>query len=385
MSRLERRLSRIAAMAALGIRMMLHDRLKLAGTLIGVVFAVVLSGQQLGTFLGLLEKNTMFVDQTETDLWILPAATETLGGGARLSTTALTQARSAEGVAWAEPLLEGTAAVALLDGGSEPVHLIGARHGRWAGGPWNLVEGDVGALARPDTVIFEDSQRESLGGLNVGSRREMNGHLVTAGGFTWGLLPFGPSYAFAEYDTARLLLGTPSDRTSYVLVGLAPGADVDVVRAALASRVPDAEVKTTAEFRGDILTDLLTKTPMGITFGMSTAFGLIVGFVIVALLLFSAVVERLREFGTLKAVGVTNGDLGWLLGAQSITYATFGSAIGLYLLTRMGEAMRSPEIALILPSWLLGAVIASTVVLCVLASGLALLRVRSVEPGMVFR
>lgn len=58
-------------------------------------------------------------------------------------------------------------------------------------------------LNRPDTMIFEDSERETLGGLNLGSVREVNGRKITVGGFTWGLIPFGPSYAFADYELAR--------------------------------------------------------------------------------------------------------------------------------------------------------------------------------------
>jgi putative ABC transport system permease protein len=248
-----------------------------------------------------------------------------------------------------------------------------------------MVAGSPQALAEPDTVVFEDSQREDLGALNLGSRRELNGHLVSAGGFTWGLLPFGPPFAFAEYDTARMLLGTESDRTSFVLVGLEEGADPLAVKAELGRRVPEALVLTTAEYESLIVSTLLTRTPMGITFGTSTAFGLLIGFLIVSLLMFSAVVDHVREFGTLKALGVSNTDLGVLLVAQAIAFALFGSVLGVVAITRLGEAVRSAEFAMLLPPWLLGSSFAATAVLCTLASGFALARVRKVEPGMVFR
>ena len=44
-----------------------------------------------------------------------------------------------------------------------------------------------------------------------------------------------------------------------------------------------------------------------------------------------------------------------------------------------------PGVALVLPPWLFGATVLAMVAMCVTASSLALLRVRSVEPGMVFR
>ncbi|MEN9603834.1 MAG: hypothetical protein RL545_523, partial [Actinomycetota bacterium] len=65
-------------MGKVGLRMMFHDKAKLVGTLVGVVFAVVLSNQQVGTFLGLLQKNVMLVENAGADLWITPASTESL-------------------------------------------------------------------------------------------------------------------------------------------------------------------------------------------------------------------------------------------------------------------------------------------------------------------
>ena len=62
-------------LAMVALRMMLHDKLKMIGTLAGVVFAVLLSNQQAGTFMGLIYKNIMFVANSDADLWITPPGT----------------------------------------------------------------------------------------------------------------------------------------------------------------------------------------------------------------------------------------------------------------------------------------------------------------------
>ena len=69
------------AMIRVGLRMMVHDKLKMLGTLVGVVFAVLLSNQQAGTFLGLIQKNTMFIDNAGADMWIVPPNTAGAPGG----------------------------------------------------------------------------------------------------------------------------------------------------------------------------------------------------------------------------------------------------------------------------------------------------------------
>ena len=351
-------------MARVGLAMMFHDKPKMIGTLTGVVFAVVLANQQLGTFLGLVDHNTMFVANSGADLWIAPASIETFPGGGFVPDSALHQARATEGVEWAEPLIVGTASLQLPSGGAEPVTLVGTRAPSFRGGPWNVVVGSSDALSHPDTVIFESSERMKLGALNEGSVRELSGHRVVAGGFTWGLIPFGPSYAFAEYDFARVLLERPRDRLNFVLVGVTPGADVPAVKARLQAERPELKVLTRGDFEGSIVRYLLTGTAIGITFGTSTMFGLIIGFVIVSLSMFSAVLDNIREFGTLKALGVTTMDFARLLLVQSVAYAIAGSLVGLAAVAQIAAASRSPNLAMCIPPSLL----AGTVVTMVLSA-----------------
>jgi putative ABC transport system permease protein len=377
--------TRFRTMAGVGWAMMFHDRLKLLGTLLGVVFAVVLSNQQAGTLLGLIYKNVMLPRNAGADVWIMAPGTETLAAGRFVSTPALMQARTTPGVAWAEPLLYGTVTIKKPAGGNEPMTLIGSRYPRYAGGPWNMVAGDKSVLSRPDTVIVEDSERETFGGLNVGSVREVSGRNLTVGGLTWGLIPFGPAYAFVDYELARELTKTPSDQFNFVLVGVEPGQDPEAVAKAIQGRVPEVQVMTAKKFEKTIVDTLLFRSALGVTFGTSTMFGLIVGFVIVSLSMFSAVLDNVREFGTLKAVGATNGDLAMLLVVQAVTYALLGTTLGLALVAQMAKGIRSAKLALVLPTSLTVGTVGIMVVMCVAASTLALLRIRKVEPAMVFR
>ena len=364
--------------------MMLFDKPKLVGTTLGVVFAVVLAAQQLGVLFGLLQKNTMFVDNAGAELWIVPPNTSQTAPGQRLSTALLDQARATPGVAVAAPLLMVGTSVSKPGGGSEATTLVGFDLDLGLGGPWNIVAGDVAALRSPDALFFEDAQREKFGGLNLGSVREVGGYKVRAVGFPWGLQPFGPPFSFADLDTVRDLGGVPSDQLSFVLVTLAPGADPAVVAADLAARCPGAQVISQAAFHDRIVSTLL-RQQLGITFGTSTAFGLVIGFIIVALSMFSAVIDNLREYGTLKAIGLTSWDLTRMLIVQSIVYALLGSLIGLGLVAAMSAGIRSANLVVIIPRALILATPIVMTLLCMLASVLALRRVRKLEPGMVFR
>jgi putative ABC transport system permease protein len=157
-----------------------------------------------------------------------------------------------------------------------------------------------------------------------------------------------------------------------------------MVAARLAPRVPTATVITKRRFHALIIKTLLEQQ-LGITFGTSTAFGLIIGFIIVMLSMYSAVLDSLREFGTLKAIGLANVDLMRLLLVQSVLYALVGSLVGLGMVAGAAEGIRSANLSLIIPPWLVLLTPAVMTVLCALASLLALYRVARLEPGMVFR
>lgn len=378
-------LTRARVMAAVAVRMMLHDRLKSLGTLFGVIFATLLATQQAGTFMGLIDKNTMLVANTRADIWIVPSAMPTLQASAPMPISTLHRASVVDGVEWAEPLAYGGAVLKVPGGGTEAVTVVGARLPRLAGGPWNIVAGDVRALSEPGAFFFENAERGKYGALNLRARRELNGRTVHAAGFTWGLIPFGPAYAFSSYETAADIVGLDRDHCHFVLVGVKPGQDAARVRDELQRRIPDAQVLTSAQFEQKIRSYILTRTSIGVSFGTSTFFGLLVGFVIVALTMFSAVIDNLREFGTLKAIGASNTDLALILLVQSVIYALVGSLVGLAVVTRIAAAMRSPNLAMVLSPTLFSATFAGMLLLCIVASSIALNRVRRVEPGMVFR
>jgi putative ABC transport system permease protein len=378
------RLGRWRATFMLGLRMTLHAKAKFVGTLLGVVFAVLLANFQLGTLFGLLAKNTLFVDNAGADLWVVPPGITSLQPGQRMSSALLNQARATPGVAAASALVLAGSLIRKPGGGSEAVTLVGVDLETMLGGPFNMVSGDSRRLADVDTMLFEDAQRERFGGLNLGSVREVGGRNVTVGGFTWGLLPFGPAYTFGEIDLVRSIVGMRSDELSFVLVRVAKGQHPEQVAARLAAHTPTAMVISRPRFHALIVRTLLEQQ-LGITFGTSTAFGLLIGFIIVMLSMYSSVLDSLREFGTLKAIGLSNLDLMRLLLVQSLLYALVGSIVGLGVVAAMAEAIRSANLSLILPQWLVLTTPAVMTMLCMLASLLALWRVTRLEPGMVFR
>jgi energy-coupling factor transporter ATP-binding protein EcfA2 len=124
-----------------------------------------------------------------------------------------------------------------------------------------------------------------------------------------------------------------------VLVKVAPEATPAVVRDRLPVAMPNTRVLTQDEYLGEMLTCVLKEMQTVLTFATSTLMSLLVGRITVALSMFSAVVDTLRQVETIKAIGATNGDLAKLLLVQAVTSGVlaFQALRGIGLEVREGE------------------------------------------------
>jgi putative ABC transport system permease protein len=368
-------------------RMMWHDKLKSAGTLFGVFFAVTLISQQLAVLFGLVSLMTAIPDSVKADLWIVAEKTETVDFGVAIPERKLYQALGTEGIAWAEPVYIGTGSMKRPDGSSEVVRIIGSDAPRFAAGPFKLREGsEVSALTGSDTVFVDWQDRSKLGDPELGETRELNGQQVRIAGFTQGMRPFGAVYVFSSLDNARRLSNdNGAQKLTYILVGIAPGTSVEQAKANLASRVTDIAIYTSAEISNMSRTYWLTRTSIGLNFGIQVAFAVVVGFVVVALTLFTSVVDRLREFGTMKALGARKKDLRRLLLAQATLFAVIGYSFGIAAFWGASTGMMKAGGVVYRPPALFIGVAIFTLFLCIVSALLAARRVLKLEPAIVFR
>ncbi|MEQ1501120.1 MAG: hypothetical protein ABMB14_02770, partial [Myxococcota bacterium] len=164
---------RIAVLLDVAVRLRLHDRMKLLGALLGVVFATFLGTQQLGIFLGLVQKNSLLADGIVADVWIAPHDTQQGDATTTIPERTLYEARGTPDVAWASPLLFATAALVTEGGEAKAVRIVGFDAVTGHGGPWNVTAGDPADLRYPNTVFLDTIDREAHGGTNLGSVREV--------------------------------------------------------------------------------------------------------------------------------------------------------------------------------------------------------------------
>lgn len=370
----------------IAIKTLVADRGKLLTALVGVVFSIVLVNVQGGLFVGLIRKAGLLVDHGEADIWVGHKHMHNVDFPADIPRRWIDRVRTIPGVRHAEPYLIGFADMTLPSGGFEGVVVVGVDQKSLLGGAWNLVEGQPDCILQSDGIIVDRCENEKLEYPALGDIRELNGRRARIVGFSQGIMGFLVApYIFTTYDRAAAYLHKSTETSSYFLLQLEPGYDAEGVCTAIHQRVPELDA-----FPSDIYSKIsiafwMTRTGLGISFGAATLLGLVVGLVMVAQALYALVLDRLGEFGTLKAIGATELQVFFILFVQAISMALVGSLIGLALVSVIQRLYHTPRAPIIVPWWISLGSCALVLVICLVAAMLPYVRIRKVDPMMVLQ
>jgi putative ABC transport system permease protein len=374
-------------MWSLAYKTLSADRGKLLTAVVGVAFSVLLVNVQGGLFLGLIRKASLLVDHAGADIWVGHHRMHNVDFPLDIPRRWANRIRAVDGVAGAEPYLVGHSTMTLPDGGFEYVLLMGCDPAALAGGPWSsLVSGTAESVRQTDGIIVDVCDSDKLQQPCLGEVREINGRRARVVGFTYGIQGFLVTpYIVTTFDRATDYLDKAGDVCSYFLVKTSPGADVQRVIEEIRNRVPDAEVFTKDQYASVSIDYWTKRTGIGISFGAATLLGLLVGLLIVGETLYASVLDRIHEFGALKAIGASSWHLYSILFAQAVTLALVGSLIGICIAWGVRETFSTPIAPILMPWWLsIGSCLAVSAI-CLGSAALPYLRIRAVDPALVLQ
>jgi putative ABC transport system permease protein len=368
----------------LASRNLLHDRLRLIATVVGIVFSIVLFTVQLGVFLSFERMVTTMIDHAPADFWIVPSETRSFEESSLLSGRQRLQALSVDGVSSVTPLVVGYASWRKPNGGaSTPVLVVGAPAN--AAGPWNVVEGAVDDLSTPDGVAIDRSYFEQLGIAQIRQRAEINNQKARVMAVTSGIRSFTTTpHVFASLDHARSYLGVPPNRANYYVVRVAPNANATVVRNQLAGALSDAEVLTPDEFRHRTRIFWLFDTGAGAALLGSAILGIIVGTIIVAQTLYSSTKDHLKEFATLRAIGSARKYILKVILTQALISAVVGFSIAVSIDLSLVKMTRDAALPILMTPELSAGLFTLTIAMCAIAAVAAIRVVTRIDPVLVF-
>ena len=304
-------------------RNLTRDRTRLGLSVAGVALATMLVLLLSGFLDGMNTQITSYLDHTPGSIVIaqsgiknLLVATSVLPPGTR------DQVLRTDGVASAAPLLSS---FVILDLGGEKrsAYLVGFDP-TLGGGPWSLAEGQ--ALAADDETIVDRALARRYD-LRIGDAFELMGRRLRIVGLSEGTTSWMTSFIFVRKPAAESLFSAPG-MTSFLLVAPTAGTLPADLRARL-DRIAGVDAIAKTEVAQNDVT-VFSKV-IGPPVRLMTAIAFLVGTLVVGLVLYSATVERRREYGVLKALGAASRTLYGVTLAQALIVTLAGAALGFAL------------------------------------------------------
>ncbi|MCU0955241.1 MAG: ABC transporter permease [Hyphomicrobium sp.] len=373
----------------LAFRNLFHDRIRLAVTLVGILFSIVLVAVQLGLYLGSSRMITNMIEKTNSDLWITTFGAKSFEeGGLLLTPGQRHQALATPGVKAVIPMVSAFAEWRKPGGGSTRVTVVGIDAEDGGLEPWNLVEGTWNDIRAPDAIAVDVSYLKDLGIEGIGSTAQIAIGRVRVRALTEGIRSFTQSpYVFTTLQRARNLLnldGEKGDKSTFFLVQIEPGANLETVRAALQERLEGTDVLTKAEFRDRSLGQWLFKTGAGIALIGGALLGILVGTVIVAQTLYSSTKDHINEFATLRALGSSASYIHKVILAQAGLSAVIGYGLGMTIALAILYLSRNSPLPLVMTPGLAFSLFALTLFMCAISAVSAIIKVTKIDPATVF-
>ncbi len=374
-------------MVSLARKNLLHDRLRFAITVAGVAFAVTLVLVQVGLFMGLLGKSTVTIENASADIWVTSKETPNVDFAHTFPETTVLRVRGVSGVQRADNLIVQFMNLMLPNGAEEGCLVYALDDPGFWNLPWS-VQGDVDVrdLKRGRYILMDESAKRRFGPFEAGDHREIIGTRFKIIGKTQAAQSFTTApVVFMDFLNAQERLETLRNRTHYVLVKVAAGADVQAVASELRRLLPYNDVYAKAEWAARSRRYWVVSTGLGMNMGITVFLGVLVGIVVVAQTLYTSAVEHVKEFGTVKAIGGSNWDIYRILGEQALIAALVGFAIVGLLSLLMRPLMAKLYLSVLITPAFATTVFVGTVLMCLGAAVLSFRRVAGIDPALVFR
>jgi len=382
----------------IALTMLMGDRGKYLGIVMGLTFASLIMTQQPAIFLGLMARSYSFVsDVGLPDIWVMDPKVQFIDDVKPMQDTELYRVRGVAGVGWAVPLYKGLIKARLYDGTFQTCNLIGLDDATLIGGPPAMLSGKLEDLRRSDGVLVDvEGAKTKLAKvpqikdgkpvpLTIGDTLELNDRRAIVVGIAKTTRTFqSQPVIYTTYN--RALLYAPKERKllSFVLVKAKAGQNI----AELTHRIEETTglaAYTQEEFKALTYNYFLKNTGIPINFGISVTLGFIVGAAIAGQTFYNFTLENLRQFGVLKAMGTSNWVLLRMILLQAVLVGSIGYGMGVGLTALFGYAMRDTILAFKFPWQLLVFSGMGVSMICVFAALLSIRKVIMLEPAVVFK
>lgn len=371
----------------LAYKLLINDRAKFTGLLVGITFAVFLIVMATSMFAGVLNRSSSTVINIGASVWVMDPAVNTVANTIGMPDYVLDAVRSMPGVKYAVPMFSGGALVKLQDGSYQPVSVIGLDDASLFGRPQMEAGRIEDIYAENSFLVVHDSEFAKLNNPRIGAEFQLNDHRGTVVGIaaanSSGL--FGIPTLYTTYKRAIQYIPSPRFTISYILVEPTTPGDIGKIQAQVAEL--GYRALTRDQFIRRISDFYTYQTALGINIMLMTTISFVVGLSISGQTFYTFILENLEKFGALKAIGATSRNLITMILFQAGFTGLIGYGLGVGLCTAMiGLArLRMPDYASMVTFTNIIIALGLVIVIAGISGYIGVRKVLRIEPFDIFR
>lgn len=378
-------------MLSTALKFVRFEKSKSMGILTAIVISIYLIGIELGMFFYLSSIIGGVVANSNPDyahVFVVKKQTENINQLSPFDVRWVNQLRSIDGVDDSHGFVITNVSARFPNGKDAPAMIIGSDYPKLVAGPKaNLVySGSIENLADPYIVSTDYYDNKALRyDIETGTRFEINGKTAVSGVITREAKGFTSPLIYTTTDKARKYSGIPSYQVSGVIVTVNNPNKIESVVSQINHIAPDLKAWPSEKIKTATIVNVMTANNMGMSFATLVLFGIISGFFIIGLTMYSVTYDRIKDYGTLKAIGASGRYITQLVITQSVIYAIIGYLISLLLLIISKIGMAKAGLIIALSPALLGFLFLTTLVISVGSSFFSIRKLQKVEPSSVFK
>lgn len=377
------------------LKMLIKDKGKYIGIILGLCFASFIITQQAGIFVGIMSRTYGFIaDTAQGDIWVMDPKVQFIDDIKPLKDTDLYKVKGIENVAWATPLYKGILKARLPNGNFQNCIVVGIDDATLIGGPANMIKGNVQDLKLIDAIIVnkvgsEDKLAiETKYGkkpLKIKDVIEINDKRAQVVGICKAQRTF-QSQPLIYTTYSRALSFAPYERKllSFILVKAKKGANIQNLCYQI-NKNTNLSAYTQDQFENLTIDYYIKYTGIPLNFGIAVILGIIIGAAIAGQTFYNFILDNMRYLAVFKAMGAQNDILIKMTLLQVMWVGFLGWALGTGAAAFFGFLLRHTDLSFKLPWQLYIFTIGSIFLICLIATILSLRKVIKVDPAIVFK
>ncbi|WP_436415465.1 ABC transporter permease [Petrimonas sp.] len=378
-------------MFATAYKFIRFEKSKSTGILLGIIISIYLIGLELGIFFYLTTLIGGVINNAKPEysqVFVVNKLTNNTNILSPFDRRWVNQLRSIDGVDDTHGMVMSNVSVRFDNGESSPAIIIGSEYPELAAGPSEnlLNSGTTQNLFLQGTVSTDFYDNKTFGyDVKQGTQFEIGGKNVKVGAMTKNAKGFSSPMLYTTDVTARYYSGFSENMVNAVIVTVNDESKIDNVITQINTIAPDLRAWRSEELNNATVINVMTANNMGMSFGTLVIFAIVSGFFIIGLTMYSATYDRIKDYGTLKAIGATNRYITRLVMAQSFIYAVIGFVVALILIIGTKFGMAKAGLIIDLSPQFLAFLFFVTLIIAVASSMFSIQKLKKVEPSSVFR